>query len=60
MYHYFGAPLVLMSPEHRHEYVESANDEAVHRVLKEYGVVQAAERTRAVLTNVREYGRTSV
>jgi hypothetical protein len=59
MYHCFGTPLVLMSPGHRHEYVESAYDEAVHRLLKEYGAVQAAERTRVVLMNVREYGRTS-
>jgi hypothetical protein len=50
---------LLMSPEHRHVYVESAHDEAVHRVLKEYGAVQTVEREMVMPMSAREYGRTS-
>jgi hypothetical protein len=39
MCHCYGTPLVLIFPGHRHVYVESAYDEAVHRVLKEHVTV---------------------
>jgi hypothetical protein len=39
IYHCFDTPLVLIFPGHRQEYVESAQDEAVHRVLKEHVTV---------------------